>query len=251
LLRVQVVGVLSLFYWPSPILLKQGYLVVTGVVVAYVFTWIPEWTTWTLLITMALYDLAAVLLPGGPLKVRRLSAIRLSAPRGLWDGRCAAWRRQPFVLRASADRLRWLQVLVELAQERDEDIPALVYEARPTVSQRAEPHRHTGTHRLISRRGLALRASVQKGGVGCWCSSTLKLRISDLQWPCGLRPRGGRGRAGAGGCTRSDWQPRSRARMGCTTPRTPEPRARGILNLSRASGQRERCVRRALRVRHR
>lgn len=90
LYNFSVVGVLCVFYWPAPILLKQGYLVLTGVVVAYVFTFIPEWTTWVLLLAMALYDLWAVLTPHGPLKV-----------------------------------------LVELAQERDEDIPALVYEARP------------------------------------------------------------------------------------------------------------------------
>ena len=65
----QVVGVGSVFFWPAPVLLKQGYLVVTGVVTAYMFTFIPEWTTWTLLIAMALYDLYAVLTPGGPLKV--------------------------------------------------------------------------------------------------------------------------------------------------------------------------------------
>lgn len=59
----------SLFFWPAPVLLKQGYLVVTGVVTAYMFTFVPEWTTWTLLIGMALYDLYAVLVPGGPLKV--------------------------------------------------------------------------------------------------------------------------------------------------------------------------------------
>ena len=34
-----------------------------------------------------------------------------------------------------------LQVLVELAQERDEDIPALVYEARSTGQPRRPPHR--------------------------------------------------------------------------------------------------------------
>lgn len=45
-----------------------------------------------LLVAMALYDLAAVLLPGGPLRL-----------------------------------------LVELAISRDEDIPALVYEARPVI----------------------------------------------------------------------------------------------------------------------
>ena len=71
---MQVVGVGSLFFWPAPVLLKQGYLVVTGVVTAYMFTFVPEWTTWTLLIAMALYDLYAVLVPGGPLKVRLLGA---------------------------------------------------------------------------------------------------------------------------------------------------------------------------------
>ena len=49
--------------------MKQGYLVVTGVVTAYMFTFIPEWTTWVMLVAMALYDLCAVLTPHGPLKV--------------------------------------------------------------------------------------------------------------------------------------------------------------------------------------
>ena len=34
----------------------------------YVFTFVPEWTTWALLVSMTLYDLCAVLSPGGPLK---------------------------------------------------------------------------------------------------------------------------------------------------------------------------------------
>lgn len=62
-------GILSLFVWPAPMTLKQGYLTCTGVIVAYVFTWVPQWTTWTLLAAMAIYDLFAVLSPGGPLKV--------------------------------------------------------------------------------------------------------------------------------------------------------------------------------------
>uniref|UniRef100_A0A061R1G5 Presenilin n=1 Tax=Tetraselmis sp. GSL018 TaxID=582737 RepID=A0A061R1G5_9CHLO len=85
-----VVGMLSLFFLPVPITMKQGYLIVTGVVVAYIFTLVPEWTTWVMLVAMALYDLCAVLIPGGPLKV-----------------------------------------LVDLAIERNEEIPALVYESRP------------------------------------------------------------------------------------------------------------------------
>eukprot|EP00873_Tetraselmis_striata_P023226 jgi/Tetstr1/443490/TSEL_031497.t1 len=86
-----VVGMLGLFFMPVPITMKQGYLIVTGIVVAYIFTLIPEWTTWVLLVAMALYDLCAVLTPGGPLKL-----------------------------------------LVEMAIERNQEIPALVYESRPT-----------------------------------------------------------------------------------------------------------------------
>ncbi|KAJ4831835.1 hypothetical protein Tsubulata_017498 [Turnera subulata] len=88
-----VVGVLAVFMSKMAIFVTQGYLVVIGILVAYWFTLLPEWTTWALLIAMALYDLAAVLLPVGPLRL-----------------------------------------LVELAISRDEDIPALVYEARPVTN---------------------------------------------------------------------------------------------------------------------
>lgn len=90
-----VVGVGVTFFgktFGAPLVVKQGFLIFIGVVVAFYFTRIPEWTTWTLLVAMALYDIVAVLAPGGPLRV-----------------------------------------LVELAQERDEDIPALVYEAAPAA----------------------------------------------------------------------------------------------------------------------
>lgn len=92
LFNFTVVGVSAVFLSKMPIFLTQAYLVVIGVLVAYWFTLLPEWTTWVLLVAMALYDLAAVLLPGGPLRL-----------------------------------------LVELAISRDEDIPALVYEARPVI----------------------------------------------------------------------------------------------------------------------
>ncbi|KAJ1294599.1 hypothetical protein BS78_01G157200 [Paspalum vaginatum] len=73
-----------------PIALHQAALVAIAVLTAFWFTLLPEWTTWSLLVAMAIYDLAAVLLPGGPLRV-----------------------------------------LLQLAIERNEEIPALVYEARP------------------------------------------------------------------------------------------------------------------------
>ena len=92
LVNFSVVGALTMFSLPAPLMLKQFYLVVISCAVAYIFTFIPAWTTWTLLVLMAVYDIVAVLAPGGPLKM-----------------------------------------LVELAQERGEDIPALVYESRRNV----------------------------------------------------------------------------------------------------------------------
>ncbi|PHT47639.1 Presenilin-like protein [Capsicum baccatum] len=98
LFNFTVVGVLAVFMSKMAIVVTQGYLVVIAVLVAYWFTMLPEWTTWVLLVAMALHDLAAVLLPGGPLRL-----------------------------------------LVELAMSRDEDIPALVYEARPVIDRESVP----------------------------------------------------------------------------------------------------------------
>ncbi|EOA27229.1 hypothetical protein CARUB_v10023339mg [Capsella rubella] len=92
LVNFSVVGVFAVFMSKFSILITQGYLVWIGVLVAYFFTLLPEWTTWVLLVALALYDIAAVLLPVGPLRL-----------------------------------------LVEMAISRDEDIPALVYEARPVI----------------------------------------------------------------------------------------------------------------------
>ena len=97
-----IVGVLVVFFWPAPLLVKQSYLVNLGAVVAFYFTRIPEWTTWVLLVAMAIYDLFAVLTPGGPLRV-----------------------------------------LVELAQERNEDIPAPCTRRDPCAAPRDnQPPRH-------------------------------------------------------------------------------------------------------------
>ena len=80
-----ILGIVSIFYI-TPMKLNQFYMICISVFMAIVFSNFPEWTTWMLLIGMAIYDLIAVLCPKGPLKL-----------------------------------------LVNLAQERNEPIPALVY----------------------------------------------------------------------------------------------------------------------------
>lgn len=117
LFNFTIVGVLSLFSGGIPILLRQAYMVCMGIIMAAWFTKLPEWTTWALLLALALYDLFAVLAPGGPLKL-----------------------------------------LVELASSRDEELPALVYEARPTVSEN-ERNRRSGLRVLLG--GVSDSGSVE------------------------------------------------------------------------------------------
>lgn len=134
LFNFTIVGVLAVFMSKMAILITQSYLVAIGVLVAYWFTLLPEWTTWVLLIAMALYDLAAVLLPGGPLRL-----------------------------------------LVELAMSRDEDIPALVYEARPIIAidTSGEGHRRVWRDPSIENRVVTSDTSSNSG-----LNSTLDTNLS-------------------------------------------------------------------------
>lgn len=102
LFNFTVVGVLAVFGGGIPIVITQSYMVMLGISVAYWFSMLPEWTTWVLLVALAVYDLVAVLAPGGP-----------------------------------------LNLLVDLASKRDEQLPALIYEAQPAVVRR---NRHSSAH---------------------------------------------------------------------------------------------------------
>lgn len=127
-----VVGVLAVFMSKMAIFVTQGYLVIIGILVAYWFTMLPEWTTWAMLVAMALYDVAAVLLPVGPLRL-----------------------------------------LVELAISRDEEIPALVYEARPVNNDNLDPREVAARRRLWRERRIENSNLIAENGNSVLGSSGL------------------------------------------------------------------------------
>jgi presenilin 1 len=110
------VGTIAMWTSWTPFVLKQAYLVLVAVVIAVLFTRIPAWTTWFLLGALVIYDLCAVLLPGGPLKA-----------------------------------------LVELAMERNEAIPALVYESRPTTREKTGGSSGSGGDLATQGEGVEIR----------------------------------------------------------------------------------------------
>mmetsp|Transcript_22225 Transcript_22225/g.32316 ORF Transcript_22225/g.32316 Transcript_22225/m.32316 type:complete len:640 (-) Transcript_22225:71-1990(-) len=64
-----LVGVVAIFYQTGiPPFLTRAYLVATSVILSWQLSHFDDWTAWTLLIMLALYDLCAVLTPCGPLK---------------------------------------------------------------------------------------------------------------------------------------------------------------------------------------
>ena len=63
----------------------EQYLVAVAVVLAFCFTHIPVWTTWTLLVAMAIYDLCAVLTPAGLRVLVELAQERDERSRAVYE----------------------------------------------------------------------------------------------------------------------------------------------------------------------
>ncbi|OUM61244.1 hypothetical protein PIROE2DRAFT_26603, partial [Piromyces sp. E2] len=66
--NVVVVGLVVVF-WRGPLRIQQYYLVFVSSLMAYSLTQFNEWTTWIILVLLAIWDLVAVLCPFGPLRL--------------------------------------------------------------------------------------------------------------------------------------------------------------------------------------
>ncbi|KYQ92331.1 presenilin family protein [Tieghemostelium lacteum] len=60
-------GMVCIYYY-APRLFHRAYLISIAVLMALFLTRLPEWTTWAILALVSIYDIFAVLCPGGPLK---------------------------------------------------------------------------------------------------------------------------------------------------------------------------------------
>ncbi|KAL1515826.1 hypothetical protein AB1Y20_002442 [Prymnesium parvum] len=63
-----------------PRAMQQGYLVVVAALLAWTATKLPEWSTWGMLVAVSSWDVVAVLLPQGPLKMLVEEAERRNEP---------------------------------------------------------------------------------------------------------------------------------------------------------------------------
>ncbi|EGC35776.1 hypothetical protein DICPUDRAFT_87693 [Dictyostelium purpureum] len=105
------VGGIVCIFWYAPKIMNQGYLISISVLLALFFSRLPDWTTWGILTVVSIYDIFAVLCPGGPLKI-----------------------------------------LIETAQKRGEEIPAMVYNASVYVESNVDSQSESSQKRKQSIR---------------------------------------------------------------------------------------------------
>ncbi|CUG85673.1 unnamed protein product [Bodo saltans] len=125
-----VVGLLTVFYYSHPRVM-QVYLVVLSVIVGWMLSRLPEWSSWSILLFVAIYDIVAVLCPKGPLRLLLEAAEERNEPLPgfIYDSDSGGQRR----LARDAPQQRAAPVTEQVpVSQSDGSSPAPVH-ARPAV----------------------------------------------------------------------------------------------------------------------
>ncbi|KAG5504677.1 hypothetical protein JIQ42_06519 [Leishmania sp. Namibia] len=117
-----VVGLITLFYYSHPTV-AQAYLVIASILIAWSLTALPEWTTWALLICIAMYDIVSVLWQQGPL--HRLIKV--------------AQERDEPIPGFIYDSARSVAPIAQPARERSVRVPEAAAEPLVLTAQHSEP----------------------------------------------------------------------------------------------------------------
>lgn len=130
------------------IIFTQGYLVLIGMLVAFWFTMIPEWTSWVLLVAMVVYDVIVVLIAGGPLKILVELAISRDEeiPDLIYETRPVT-RKPHNAVRECENENAFLPRSRPLATERAEEEEALINPSLPPsvqILEKALPQQQMG-----------------------------------------------------------------------------------------------------------